>query len=192
MDHDKYAHHFLYNAAKYGHESVFRSLVEQYGGINAPLQKTTAFHMACKSGNLKSIRLALELGGNVTITDENVYKPLHALVIGGEDENKIVGLNIQLLVKNGASIDDNLPNGQTALSLAKYQCDGSSHAYGTRSQYSRRTGKVITPCCLQPYMGKSHRWEKCLQRWNHTGTPRAIPADLGGSHIISRVFRTCS
>lgn len=118
MDHDKYAHHFLYNAAKYGHESVFRSLVEQYGGINAPLKKTTAFHMACKSGNLKIIRLALELGGNVTITDENGYKPLHALVIGGEDENKIVGLNIQLLVKNGASIDDKLPNGQTALSLA--------------------------------------------------------------------------
>ena len=62
MDHNKYAHHFLYNAAKYGHESVFSSFAEQYGGVNTPLQETTVFHMACQSGNLKSIRLALELG----------------------------------------------------------------------------------------------------------------------------------
>lgn len=116
--HDEFAHFFLYNAAKYGHESIFRSLVEQYGGINAPVNETTPFHMACQSGNMKSIQLALELGGNVTITDGRGNRPLHALVIGDEDENFSIGANLQLLMKNGASLHEKSQTGQTALHLA--------------------------------------------------------------------------
>jgi ankyrin repeat protein len=122
IDHDGYAHFFLFNAAKYGHENVFQSLVTQYGGINAPVNKTTGFHLACRSGNMKSIQLALELGASPSISDAQDDMPLHALILGSGGDRERIGANLKLLLKNGAALDRRSGKGQTALHLAaKYE-----------------------------------------------------------------------
>jgi len=118
VDHDGYAHLFLYNAAKYGHEKVFRSLIAQYGGINAPVNDTTAFHLACRSGEMKSIKLALELGANVNITDVHGRSPLIALVLGRGDARSGISANLNMLLRHGATLEERAHNGQTALHLA--------------------------------------------------------------------------
>ena len=117
-DHEGYAHHFLFNTAKYGCENIFQSLVARYGGINAPVNETTAFHLACRSGNTKSIQLALELGANVNTMDDRGDNPLHALILGGENKLYDTGTNIRLLIKNGAALHGKSRTGQTALHLA--------------------------------------------------------------------------
>jgi hypothetical protein len=96
LNHDEYAHFFLFNAAEYGHEHIFCPLVAQYGGINVPVNETTAFHMACRSVNPRSINLALELGANVSTTEGQGNKPLHALVTGNKDKKYATGANLRL------------------------------------------------------------------------------------------------
>ncbi|PKX99644.1 ankyrin repeat domain-containing protein [Aspergillus novofumigatus IBT 16806] len=109
LDHESHAHLLLHAAAKHGHGNAFQSLVAQYGGINAAINETTPFHLACRSGNAESIQLALDLGGNVRVTDARGDSPLHAYEIGA---------TIMLLVQNGAHLDGESGNGQTALHLA--------------------------------------------------------------------------
>lgn len=118
VDHDGYAHFFLFNAAKYGHEGVFQSLVAQYGGINAPVNDTTAFHLACRSGEMKSIQLALELGANVKISDARGQSPLTALILGSGDARSGIGANLRILFRHGAKLKESSDNGETALHLA--------------------------------------------------------------------------
>ncbi|RJE17457.1 Ankyrin repeat protein [Aspergillus sclerotialis] len=118
LDHEGYAHYFLFNAAKHGHENVFQSLVARYRGINAPVNDTTAFHLACRSGNTKSIQFALELGANVNTMDAQGDSPLHALILGGGSKRYNTGTNIMLLTKNSAALHRESRTGQTALHLA--------------------------------------------------------------------------
>ncbi|KAF7585214.1 hypothetical protein BBP40_011667 [Aspergillus hancockii] len=118
LDHESYAHILLHAAAKHGHGNVFQSLVAQYGGINAAINETTPFHLACRSGNAESIQLALDLGGNVRVTDARGDSPLHALILGGGHLSYEIGATIMLLVQNGAHLDGESGNGQTALHLA--------------------------------------------------------------------------
>jgi ankyrin repeat protein len=118
LDHQNYAHHLLHTAAERGHGNAFQSLVAQYGGINAAINETTPFHLACRSGNAESIQLALDLGGNVRITDARGDSPLHALILGGGHPRYEIGATIMLLVRNGALLDGESGDGQTALHLA--------------------------------------------------------------------------
>lgn len=74
--------------------------------------------MACRSGNPRSIQLALELGANISTTDGQGNKSLHALVVGNRDEKHDTGPNLRLLIMNGASPDEKSQMGQTALHLA--------------------------------------------------------------------------
>jgi ankyrin repeat protein len=118
LDHESYAHHFLHAAAKRGLGNAFQRLVAQYGGINAAINETTPFHLACRSGNAESIQLALDLGGNVRVTDARGDSPLHALIVGGGHPSYEIGATIMLLAQNGALLDGESGDGQTALHLA--------------------------------------------------------------------------
>ncbi|KAF7182461.1 hypothetical protein CNMCM7691_002031 [Aspergillus felis] len=117
-EHESYAHLLLHAAAKRGHKNAFQSLVAQYGGINAAINETTPFHLACRSGNAESIQLALDLGGNVRVTDARGDSPLHALILGGGHSGYEIGATIMLLVQNGVLLNGESGDGQTALHLA--------------------------------------------------------------------------
>ncbi|PGH02850.1 hypothetical protein AJ80_08800 [Polytolypa hystricis UAMH7299] len=118
LEHDKYCHIFLYNAARSGYRNIFESLVRQYGGINSLVEGTTPFHIACGSGNLDIIRQGLEMGGNLKARDLDGETPLHAIAWGEVHEKWDIRATLQFFVDNGADINERTSSGKSLLHLA--------------------------------------------------------------------------
>ncbi|KAL4790496.1 hypothetical protein BDV19DRAFT_372146 [Aspergillus venezuelensis] len=178
LDHERYAHLFIYYAAKHDHGNAFRLFVAQYRGINAAINETTPFHLACRSGNAKSIQLSLDLGGNVRLMDARGDNPLHALILGGGDHNYEIGATIMLLVRNGAALSEKSGYGKSALHLA------ASCAHTKAMEALLQMG--ISPD-IQTTEGLTPLYFACDREWAQRGVERWLPGYLRKDFNVTQI-----
>ncbi|KAL4964039.1 uncharacterized protein BDV14DRAFT_209586 [Aspergillus stella-maris] len=178
LDHERYAHLFIYYAAKHDQGNAFRLFVAQYGGINAAINETTPFHLACRSGNAKSIQLSLDLGGNVRVMDARGDNPLHALILGGGDRNYEIGATIMLLVRNGVDLSEKSGDGKSALHLA------ASCAHIKAMEALLQMG--LSPD-IQTTEGKAPLHFACNGEWAQRGVERWLPGYLKKGFNVTQI-----
>jgi ankyrin repeat protein len=178
LDHESYAHVLLHAAAEHGHGNAFRSLVAQYGGINAAINETTPFHLACRAGNAESIQLALDLGGNVRVTDARGDSPLHALILGGGHPRYEIGATIMLLVQNGVLLDGESGDRQTALHLAA-RC---AHIKAMEALIQMGLNPNI-----QTTEGKTPLHTACNDEWVQRSVERWLPWYLKKEYNVTQI-----
>ena len=107
-------------AARAGHVEVMRVL--SAGGANTALRTqdgTTAVMAAAASGDLPSVQLAVELGGDVNALNQNRQNAIHYAVTNFTGTVDQINAVIQFLAEKGAKLDVKDSRSQTPLSISE-------------------------------------------------------------------------
>ena len=98
----------------HGKTSALRKRLEQSADPNERFRNSTLLHWACQEGHLKIVRLLIEFGAEVNVSDEEGFTPL--VIAAGAGYNSIV----RELLKAGADANARVHGNSdgTALHLA--------------------------------------------------------------------------
>lgn len=159
-------------AAKYGMDSVVRSLIDHGAEINAiNISRNTAFHYAAKYNNLGILKLLYEMGANINIPNEDQWTALDFAIINNNKKaieylesigctifNKIIPDYFDGPYINISNEGDLMVNylvnrtGRKGSSILSRQVDISdtlTHINGfanDRNEYFINTNPLIPPC----------------------------------------------
>ncbi len=102
-------------SAYFGHEQIVHNLLAKGANPNRaasnPLQ-ATPLHSAVAAGHMSIVRLLVEAGAGVNLTQQQGFTPLHGAAANGDE------LMVRYLLANGATANARAASGQTPLDLA--------------------------------------------------------------------------